>query len=109
MIGLFGAKKAVLVAGFLGALVSLRYIKPTGFVDGVFYVLYGWFIAIQTTPSIASWQGLSAPVEQGVSFVLGIFGVSLMSSVTDAIRETKLAVIVGDVFRKWSGAEKKSD
>jgi len=104
LVALFGMKKAVAIAAFFGAVVSLRYVAPPGWhrspggwCETIYLVAAGWMIATQAAPAIGAWQQLSPPVENGIAFLLGLFGISLAGALSDLLKKTELI----EVIKAW--------
>ena len=73
-----GFKGAALVAGALGAVLSLRYIDDLSMFGRVLAVITGTLTAGYLSPAIATWFGLGQPAENAVAFVLGLTAMNLI-------------------------------
>lgn len=82
-------------AGAVGALVALRGAPGDSWPMRCVNVLSGMAIAGLLTEGVAQYFGMTAPAMQGaVAFLLGLFGMNLVSAVTTALKETKLSDVL---------------
>lgn len=86
---LFGVKAATAVAGFAGAVVSLQAIKPLSRWQAMLAVMTGAAVAGYGTPVVAHYLALTAELQNGVAFFLGL---TAMHIVPGLIR-------IGELFR----------
>ena len=99
LLALLGVKKiTMLVAAFLGAVLSLK------FVDGhitwpqrIIMAFGGTFFAVYVSPLISDLIKASESMERALTFLVGLFGLTLASAIFTAIRETKF----GEVLSSW--------
>jgi len=90
-------------AGLVGALISLRFAPGLTWAERAVNVVSGTAIASYVGPSAADVLMLhSDNAKMGVAFMLGFLGISLAGSVLQAVREIKLAEILGGWLRKGS-------
>ncbi len=85
-----GLKAGTLLAGFLGSVVSLRFLQTLTVVQAVLAVITGAVVAGYTAPIVQLYLSLSAPVEHGVGFLLGLTSMNLVPGVvrlTDKFKE----------------------
>lgn len=75
----FGLKWGVIVAGFLGSCVSVRFV-PGNWWQRLFTVGAGTLAAGYVTPVVSEFLKLSDRLEHGVGFLIGLFGLSIASS-----------------------------
>ena len=73
------------VASFVGALVSLRFLKDCSAAEKLLMVLGGSVLSYYSTPVTASWIGLS-DVEGLAGFLVGLFGMAIAAKVYEAIQ-----------------------
>lgn len=85
-----GVKKAGLLAGFFGALVS-TYFVARSWVECVIMAISGTLCASYITPLIAEYFKASERQENGLAFAVGLFGMTLAGAVVQALREMKFA------------------
>lgn len=80
---LLGVKSATLVAGFLGAVVSLSYNKPLNRAQMLGAVLVGTATAVYGAPLALHFMGLSEPLERPVSFFIGVAAMRAIPALMD--------------------------
>jgi fructose-specific phosphotransferase system IIC component len=96
-----GVKKAGLIAGFIGALISLRFIaEATTWPSRIFMALAGTMAAAYLTPGIAEYLGAGERVESALAFCLGLFGMTASGAIMHSLRELKIAEAVATWFKK---------
>lgn len=86
---LLGVKAVTAAAGFLGAVASLSAIKPLSRAQAFLSVLTGAIMAGYLTPVVAHYMSLTAELQNGVAFVLGL---TSMHSIPGLLR-------LGEMFR----------
>ena len=84
--------------GVIGALVALRWMRgPTwghtisSFIGGAALSYYGTTYAVQWSSADAGLAG----------FVLGLFGMAVVSKVFDALENFKTSELLGKILAKW--------
>lgn len=82
-----GLKWLPLIAGFFGALISLKFIDGLSVRQRASTVLAGAVIAAYSTPLTVEILGLSAKLEGAVAFLGGLFGMSIAGALIKAIPE----------------------
>ena len=98
-----GVKSTNLAAGFLGALVSLRFLNEAKtWPARVIMALCGTICAVFAAPALIDYflSGASARVESGLTFAVGLFGMTATGSFIAAIRELKIAEHISTWFKK---------
>lgn len=96
-----GVKKAGLVAGFIGALVSLRFVREADtWPARCFMALAGTMAAAYLTPGLAEYLGASERVESALAFGFGLFGMTVAGAIVSALREQKLGEAIATWFRR---------
>ena len=99
--GVIGAKKAVIVAGFFGALVSLSFVREASTWCGkVTLVACGFAGACYGAPALAEWMDVGTRVENGLAFAMGLLFMSLAGAIVGAIKDAKLGEAITTWFRK---------
>ena len=84
--------------GALGAVVALRFAPGITWKERAFNVAAGAMCAGYLSPAIADWLHISgAGMQSGLSFGVGMFGLSLAAAAMQAIRELKL----GEIIAGW--------
>ncbi len=99
MVDLDHAPSSSVLASILGALVtSLRFTPGAGLTERISNALAGSAGAIYATPALVQWLSIkSQAYENGLAFALGLFAMSLMAALTQAIKETQW----GQVLTAW--------
>jgi hypothetical protein len=82
-----GLKWISLAAGFVGALVSLRFIEGLSLWQRATTVFSGALVAAYLTPLTVELLSLSLKMEGAVAFLGGLFGMSLAGAAIKAIPE----------------------
>lgn len=78
------------VAGFLGAVVSLRFLRDLTLGQMILASVGGFISAGYLTQAIVHWFGFPLAYFGGVAFVVGLFGQSLAGAIILAIRNADL-------------------
>ena len=73
-----GVKYAALIAGAVGAILSLRYIDDLSMFGRILAVVTGTVTAGYGSPAIAQWLGLTQPTENAIAFVLGLTAMNII-------------------------------
>lgn len=88
-------------AGALGSLVALKFAPGSTWAERVFNVVAGAATSGYASPAVAEWLNVTSPgVQAGLSFGVGMFGLSLAAAVIDGIRALKVAEILDTWFRR---------
>ena len=89
-------------AGIAGSLVALKFAPGSTWGERALNVLAGSLTAAYVSPALVEWLHISSPgLQSGLSFLLGLFGLSLAAAAVQAIRDTPLGqVITGWISRK---------
>lgn len=88
-------KLSVLLAGFLGGVISLRFFDNLKLHEKLGVAVAGAVSASYITPSIVSYFALTAEThEGGVGFLIGLFGMSITSASISVIKSTDWAAII---------------
>lgn len=93
-----GLKGITLVAGFFGAVVSLRFIDGLNAWSRITTVLAGTVAAAYCTPLAVEYLTLSPKLEGAVAFLAGLFGMSVVGSIIKALPEW-----IAAARQKWLG------
>lgn len=75
-----GLTKASTFGGFLGAVVSLKFIENLNWWQRMTTVFGGMITAAYVTPFIMDLFRLTTKVEGAVSFLVGLFGMSIVAA-----------------------------
>jgi hypothetical protein len=96
-----GVKKAGLIAGFFGALVSLRFVHEANtWPTRIFMAVAGTIAAAYITPGLAEYLGASERVESALAFGFGLFGMTLAGAIVCQVRELKIADAIATWIKK---------
>ena len=93
-----GLKWLTLIAGFLGAVISLKFIEGLSVRQRASTVVAGALVAAYCTPLAVELMGMSAKLEAPVAFLGGLFGMSIAGAMITAIPEW-----VAAAKGKWLG------
>lgn len=94
-----GLKWLTLIAGFLGAVISLKFIEGLSVRQRASTVIAGALVAAYCTPLTVEVLGLSAKLEAPVAFLGGLFGMSIAGAAITAIPEW-----ISAAKQKWLGS-----
>lgn len=94
----FGLKWITLAPGFVGALISLKFIEGLSMAQRASTVIAGTLVAAYCTPLTVELLALSAKLEGAVAFLGGLFGMSIAGA---AIKE--IPGLVAAARSKWLG------
>jgi hypothetical protein len=94
-----GLKWLTLIAGFLGAVISLKFIDGLSVAQRASTVIAGALVAGYCTPLTVELLGLSQKLEGPVAFLGGLFGMSIAGAAIKAIPEW-----VAAAKEKWLGS-----
>lgn len=78
LVDILGAKGATIMAGLLGAIVSLRYVKDLSPSRMALTVLSATVLTTFVTPLTIHFLRLPEVLSPGVSFLIGLCGLSLI-------------------------------
>jgi hypothetical protein len=79
-----GLSRGATVGGFLGALVSLKFIEGLTILARATTVVSGMLAAAYVTPLVLTTGGLSDKIEGAIAFLIGVFGMSLAGALIKA-------------------------
>jgi hypothetical protein len=82
-----GLKWLTLAAGFLGALISLKFVEGLTMAQRGTTVAAGALVAAYCTPLTVELLSLSMKMEGAIAFLGGLFGMSLSGAAIKAIPE----------------------
>ncbi len=94
-----GLKWLTLIAGFLGAVISLKFIEGLSVKQRASTVIAGALVAAYCTPLTVELMGLSARLEAPIAFLGGLFGMSVAGAAITAIPQW-----VDAAKQKWLGS-----
>lgn len=87
-----GLTKGSVIGGFIGSVISLRFLSELNWIQRIVAVFSGMFIAGYCAPIILNTLDLKPQLEGGIAFLVGLFGMSLAGAVEKAIPEVIKAV-----------------
>lgn len=102
--GALGLKLQVVVAGALGAFVSLRFFDGLSVWDRWFTFIGGWGVASYVSGFIHQYFEMKPGAsELGISLLLGLFGMSIVAQVINLIRDTDWKALFKNRFGGGGG------
>ena len=92
LLAALGVKKfSIALAGAVGGLISLRHYNDLSLPGKVIVILSSMALANYATPAVAAYFGSSAAdYELGIAAAIGLFGLSIISSVTSLMKDIDL-------------------
>ena len=77
-----GLKAGILVAGFVGAIASLAYMRDLTPLRALFAIIVGTGCAAYVTPLVMGWLNLQdgATGENAAAFIVGVVGMNLVGA-----------------------------
>lgn len=100
-----GSNVPIAGGGFFGALLSLRFLSPDATLFFRCLMVFGGFIsAIMLVPLVVSVLGIKGVnVVAGVSFIVGLYGMSIISEGNELIKNGALRDLLLGRFKKDGG------
>lgn len=95
----FDAPKSVIVAGFLGSVLSLSFIDGMGKRQRAVAIAAGMIMAHYLSPLIAHVFAYDN-YEETIGFLIGLFGMSITAAVFRAIKSSDLWNLI---MARWGG------
>ena len=94
LLAALGLTKGATLGGFLGAVVSLKFIENMTWVQRVPTVFGGMLCAAYVTPLVAemAMHSPTARTESAIAFLIGMFGMSIAAAIVKAMPELIAAV-----------------
>lgn len=89
---------AKILAGVLGSVVSLRFVKGSLF-ERASMCIGGAALSYYGTTPVAVWAGTNA--EGLIGFLIGLFGMAIMAKGYEVIQAMQAGDIVEAIKRKW--------
>lgn len=89
------------IAGGLGAALSLNSIQGLSTAQRFMTVLSGAAMAGFLSHPIIHWVGFPMGFSGAVSFLVGMFGVSIAGSIIQMIHSADLWPLVSEILRSW--------
>ena len=100
-----GFKLSNILGGAVGGLISLNFHEGLTRAQKVTTVFGGWGMAAMLTPSIVDYLQLRPVWNSGLSFLLGLFGMSLTAAILNALKSVDWAAMIKEVWDKWVGGK----
>ena len=92
VISSLGLKYGSILGGFLGALVSLKFIEDLSFTSRATTVFAGTAVSAYLSPTLIIWLEMSSKLEGGIAFLCGLFGMSFTGAVIKAMPDLLTAL-----------------
>lgn len=93
---------AALVAGILGAAVSLKFAPGLSLWEKVTTVTAGATLAHFLSDPISNYFNMVG-YHETIGFLVGLFGLSLCASLLDTFKRIDIPTIVSDIISKYTG------
>ena len=84
MLEIIGAKGSLILGGLFGTLIGTTLQKDIGLWQRVISVLTGTVFAVYVTPVIHAWLVPNSEVMNGLSFLVGMFGLNIARKIMEA-------------------------
>jgi hypothetical protein len=105
MLALLGVKKAPLIAGLIGGILSLRFVKElNGFLGYATGTIGGAAAGGYMAPWVSEYYNLTPSAMGALGFLFGMFGLSLAAAVFTAISKTDFSDIIKSAFKRGGGS-----
>lgn len=98
------APKSVVVAGFLGSLLSMSFIDGMGTKQRIVAVIFGMVMSHYLAPFIA-YMFKEQSFEPTIGFLVGLFGMSVVAAVFRAIQNSDIWAFIMTRFGKKAGEQ----
>lgn len=87
-----------IAAGLLGALAGLKFAPGITWPERLFNVVCGMSCAVYISPAVGELFNLLTPYKQaGLSFLIGMFGMSIAAAIMQGVRDIQVAVVFNKV------------
>jgi len=93
---------AALVAGILGAAVSLKFAPGLSVWEKITTVTTGAILAHFLSEPISDYFGIHN-YHETIGFLVGLFGLSLCAAVLDLLKRLDVSTIISDIVGKYIG------
>ena len=92
-----------LMAGLLGAAIGLKFVPGLRWFERVTNFTAGLACSVYVSPAAGELLKLSsAPKQAALTFLMGLFSVSIAAAIFEGIRNVKLAEIIDGYLRRRS-------
>lgn len=89
-------------AGVIGGLLSIAFVEKSGLIGRATAVTGGWACAHFLTPHVKTYFDVAGP-GGGIAFLLGLFGMLIVSALANVIKTINLAELISGWVKKWTG------
>lgn len=90
-----GLSRSPALAGIAGSLVALRFAPGDSWKDRLFNFVSGSLCAVLVAPALAEFLSLkSHAMLSGLSFAVGLFGLSVAAAIAHGIKGVKLEEVI---------------
>lgn len=96
----YGVKLAVLIAGFMGAVVSLSFVRGMTRKQIILALVVGVVCANYATPIVVYYLGLPQQIELGAAFFVGLTAMNFIPAILKISEAEKLAELIKGRFNK---------
>ena len=84
MLEFIGAKGSLILGGLFGTLIGTTLQKDIGLLQRCISILTGTVFAVYVTPVIHAWLIPNSEVVNGLSFLVGMFGLNIARKIMEA-------------------------
>src|ERR1700752_2196926 len=95
LLAVLGLKKGAIIAGLAGGLVSSRFFKELDWGERIITILSGFLVAVYCGPWVAEHTSASEKMELGITFLIGVLGITILSAFVKAIPELVSSLVTG--------------
>lgn len=95
---LLGVKYSATIAGFMGSIVALTFIKELTFVQLILAIITGCSTSTYVTPLVMYYFKIPVSINDGIAFLIGILAMNLIPALIaliDGVRKN-----AGDIIKK---------
>ena len=84
MFEFIGAKASLILGGLFGTLIGTSMQKDQKTLSRIISIVTGTIFSIYVTPVIHAWFAPQADIENGLSFLVGMFGLNIARKIMEA-------------------------
>ena len=103
----FGIKLSVIIAGFVGGIVSLTYETKISAIRAVLLITSGASVAAYLQPAIQHWMNFPPQLANALGFVLGLSSMKVVQFITH-YTEIKLQGQINDARKELGNSKRDS-
>ena len=93
----FGFREGTLLASLFGSLVALKFVPGDTAWERLTNVAGGALIAAYSSPFVTNYFALNAKLEASVAFIIGVFGMTITSSLVEHV-----PIFIKAIIRKYA-------